>query len=286
MASLNSVNSVLVDLDRLWTIVLNNPVLLWGFGPVVAYILGFICTAVPLELLIRTAWARSHFISYRKKGGDGGRWEALTNTWTKIPLSKQLAGTAWVVFGPTAIVNAIIGYFLFSYIMPAVDPSVKYPSSLLHAGVELCLLELVGDFFLYWGHRVQHEIPFLWKHFHHMHHTLDTPTPLGTLYIDSVDATLQGALPLLLTGIIVRPHPLMVLVYIYLRIAENVVNHSGLDSGLVNTIALKFLPFRASIGHHDSHHKFSNYAANAKNYGENFILWDYVFGTYRASTGL
>ena len=30
---------------------------------------------------------------------------------------------------------------------------------------------------------------------------------------------------------------------------------------------------------HDAHHKYSNYAENAKNFGENFLLWDWAFGT-------
>ena len=43
---------------------------------------------------------------------------------------------------------------------------------------------------LYWGHRIQHEIPALWK-LHAMHHGLETPTPMGTIFIDPIDATLQ-----------------------------------------------------------------------------------------------
>jgi sterol desaturase/sphingolipid hydroxylase (fatty acid hydroxylase superfamily) len=42
---------------------------------------------------------------------------------------------------------------------------------------------------------------------------------------------------------------------------------------------LQVLPFRASIGHHDAHHKYSNHALRAKNYGETFWIWDALIGT-------
>lgn len=44
-------------------------------------------------------------------------------------------------------------------------------------------------------------------------------------------------------------------------------------------IFFQVLPFRAGVKHHDAHHHFSNYAGNAKNYGESFWIWDWLFGT-------
>ena len=106
------------------------------------------------------------------------------------------------------------------------------------------------------GHRIQHEIPFLWEHCHKVHHTLDSPTPVGTLYIDAIDATLQGGLPMMLAMLIVRPDLFTTYLYIALRVGENAVNHSGIDNPIINFITLKSFPFRASVAHHDSHHKF------------------------------
>ena len=114
-------------------------------------------------------------------------------------------------------------------------------------------------------------------------HSLETPSPIGTLYINHVDATLQGALPMIFAALICKPNLPVLYIYIYVRIAENVVNHSGLTWPLLDLLFLKRLPLRASIAHHDAHHRFSNYAANAKNYGENFWVWDWVFGTLRGS---
>ena len=76
----------------------------------------------------------------------------------------------------------------------------------------------------------------------------------------------------MLASAAVRPHPVTFNIYVALRIAENVLNHSGLDDRLVDLVTLKFLPGRARIAHHDYHHLNSNYGANAKNFGENFWL--------------
>jgi sterol desaturase/sphingolipid hydroxylase (fatty acid hydroxylase superfamily) len=246
-------------------------------GPVICYILGYSIPTVALELAIRTRWAKDKFITHIK-GAD--RAVAIQKTQEKIPFVKQLKCVLMQLFGPTAIFNGIFGYYAFTK-LKAGETYPMLPS--LSTGIlQVFALQLMGDFFLYWGHRIQHEIPYLWKNFHSLHHTLDTPTPLGTIYIDSIDATLQGAFPILLSTAILRPHPLSAYIYTFLRLAENVVNHSGLESGLLNTVLLKFLPGRASVTHHDYHHKFSNYTGNAKNYAEFFWIWDYIFGTLSA----
>jgi hypothetical protein len=94
--------------------------------------------------------------------------------------------------------------------------------------------------------------------------SIDTPTPISTVCIDAIDATLQAGLPLILAAVICQPHAFVYYVYVAMRLSENVVNHSGLDHWLLNLITLKFLPFRAGVEHHDSHHRFSNYEKNAK----------------------
>lgn len=257
-----------------WGQWLKNPGLTWAVGPLVCYILGYSISAITLEAVIRTSWAKDKMITHIK-GVD--RDTAIANTQSKIPLSTQLKCVLMQLFGPTAIFNGCLGYYAFTKLKKDITYPL-YPS--LGSGLlQVFALQLVGDFFLYWGHRIQHDIPYLWKNYHSYHHTLDTPTPIGTIYIDSVDATLQGALPLMLSTAIVQPHPLCAYIYTFLRLSENVLNHSGLESWFLNLIYLKFLPGRASVSHHDYHHKFSNYAGNAKNYAEFFWIWDYVFGT-------
>ena len=256
---------------------LTHPWLCWGILPIIAANIGYWIPALLLEALLCSRWAQSSRLIQR---GESGRHNASQEErLTVASLKRQYSQAFWVLLGPTALLNGALS----AVIMPILcgTPQSTLPSLgefLLH----FVLLQLIGDFGLYVGHRIQHEVPFLWRNFHALHHSFKTPTPATTLYIDSTDATLQAGLPIVLAAACVRPHPLTGNVYILLRIAENVCNHSGLDDGLVDLITLKFLPGRARIMHHDLHHRFGGTqkdGANAKNYGENFYLWDWAFGT-------
>jgi sterol desaturase/sphingolipid hydroxylase (fatty acid hydroxylase superfamily) len=90
---------------------------------------------------------------------------------------------------------------------------------------------------------------------------------------------LQGAIPFAVAALVVRPDPGVLYIYIAARIAENALNHSGIDSLLLDLVTLKTLPFRARAAFHDAHHKYCNHAYKASNYGESFWLWDWAFGT-------
>lgn len=246
---------------------------LWGVLPVAAAILGYFIPAICLEGLLRTSWAQERFL----RRPSGGRQDAIQKVHEEVATTwKQVRVACWVLFGPTGLLNGMIGAICLPVICGEHNPA--WPS--IHVIlIHLCLMQLVGDFFLYWGHRVQHEVPFLWKHCHSFHHKVHTPTPFSAVYIDPTDATLQAGLPILLSAAVVRPHPYTFAVYSFLRVAENVVNHCGLESGFVNAVTLKWLPGRASISHHDGHHLYSNRAAGAKNFAENFWIWDWAFGT-------
>lgn len=87
----------------------------------------------------------------------------------------------------------------------------------------------------------------VFRHFHSYHHQLGVPNPVGALYIDSMDATLQGGLPIIFAAALVQPHPLTFYLYTIVRIAENVFNHSGLDCWWLDILTLKFLPGRAPV---------------------------------------
>jgi hypothetical protein len=50
---------------------------------------------------------------------------------------------------------------------------------------------------------------------------------------------MQGSLPILLAAVLVRPAPALLYLFIASRLGENVVNHSGLDSTLVDVLTLK-----------------------------------------------
>lgn len=251
----------------------STPWLVWGVLPVVSANIGYWVPVLALELYFasnRGIWSQ---LVPRSKG----RAEAATADRANVAsLATQMRTAAWILLGPNAIINAALGAVIMHWLCGTPETAVPPTWQLM---LHLICMAVIGDFGLYVGHRVQHASPFLWNKFHWFHHQIGTPTPASAIYIDSTDATLQAGLPMIMAAVCVRPHPLTLNLYICLRIAENVINHSGLDSTVVNILTLRFLPGRAEISHHDSHHQYSNYANNAKNFGEGFWIWDWAFGT-------
>lgn len=263
-----------MSLPAILATVVPNPWLAWGLLPALAFVCSFVVTCVAAELALRHPAAAPQLISYP---GSEKRPTRLAMTQAKIPIGMQLYSALTHLCGPSVLLNGVGSALLLQSV-------VAQPAALLPGAwacvTHLLVMAVVGDFVLYWGHRVQHEVPFLWERFHSLHHQLDTPTPLGTLYIHPVDVTLQGGLSLILAAAAVQPHPVTFWFFVALRVAENVLNHSGLRGEAIDAITLKCLPLRAKVAHHDAHHRYGvrNFAT-AKNYGETFWVWDWAFGT-------
>lgn len=91
---------------------------------------------------------------------------------------------------------------------------------------------------------------------------------------------MQGSLPIVLAALAFNPAPLLLYAFVFVRVAENTLNHSGLaDCWLLDVLSLKCLPLRAPVSFHDSHHKYCNHGGGASNFAESFIVWDWLLGT-------
>jgi sterol desaturase/sphingolipid hydroxylase (fatty acid hydroxylase superfamily) len=268
-----------VGLGVLGEMYLSNSWIAWGLGPLLASGLGFFVTFLFVELLEASGFvSEKDAIVYNKAST---RAAMNKKTRERIPLAKQLQGSVYNSMGTPAFLNAISGALILPVcIHPSADAEL-----LPHFETfvkQFVIMQLVGDLFLYIGHRVQHEVPYFWKNYHSIHHAVDTPTTASTAYIHPIDAFLQAALPMLLTAVVAQAHPLVFSFYVFTRLSENTINHCGYDHWLINFMWLKFLPFRASIRHHDEHHRFSNRSGSGgKNFGENFVIWDWAFKTLR-----
>ncbi len=182
---------------------LTNPWMTWGVAPFLAANLGYYPVALSLEWVIRQPWAQPHRVTYTK-GADRVALTKATAAKVGGGFAMQLRAGAWHMTGPTAVLNAALNAFIMPLMYKGTEDWTALPSWGAMLGTFL-LLELLGDLALYFGHRIQHENEWLWKNCHSLHHTLDTPTPVGTVYIDATDATLQGGLPILFAAALVRP---------------------------------------------------------------------------------
>ena len=117
----------------------------------VAY--GFLVPSVLLESslqkerLYSKVYVQKNLIEYRTSKHD--RIEAIDECQKKRSFQKQLADSANILIGFTAILNGAASAILCNYLIPFSDKEViidPLPRVLGH----LALMLIVGDFFLYW----------------------------------------------------------------------------------------------------------------------------------------
>jgi sterol desaturase/sphingolipid hydroxylase (fatty acid hydroxylase superfamily) len=138
--------------------------------------------------------------------------------------------------------------------------------------LQTLLALVIVEFGLYWKHRIAHEWPPLWR-FHAVHHSVTRLWFLNTGRFHLVD-TLTGlavGMPLLL--ILGAPKDVMILVsaitaFIGILTHANVEMRCGPINYVLNTPEL-----------HRWHHSKIKEEGN-KNYGENLMLFDQLFGTF------
>jgi sterol desaturase/sphingolipid hydroxylase (fatty acid hydroxylase superfamily) len=130
---------------------------------------------------------------------------------------------------------------------------------------------LLGDFLIYWGHRLQHKIPALWS-FHSVHHStehLDWLAAHREHPLDTIYTTALVNLPAFVLGF-----PLETLAgFLAFRGIWAIYIHSN--------VKLPLGPLRMLIGAPELHHWHHAKERFAGNYGNVSPLMDIIFGTYR-----
>jgi sterol desaturase/sphingolipid hydroxylase (fatty acid hydroxylase superfamily) len=130
---------------------------------------------------------------------------------------------------------------------------------------------LLSDVLIYWGHRLQHRVGFLWR-FHSVHHSAEhldwlaahREHPLDTVYTVGLIN-----LPAFLLGF-----PLETLAgFIAFRGIWAIYIHSN--------VRLPIGPLRALVGAPELHHWHHDRDRDAGNYANISPLMDLLFGTYR-----
>ncbi len=163
-----------------------------------------------------------------------------------------------------------LGYFSRS--LTGVVPR-EFTSAVAAQPLWLQILEviLLSDFCVYWGHRLQHRVGFLWR-FHSVHHSAEhldwlaahREHPLDTVYT----VTLIN-LPAFVLGF-----PLETLAgFIAFRGVWAIYIHSN--------VRLPLGPLHAILGAPELHHWHHAKDRDAGNYGNVCPLMDLLFGTYR-----
>jgi ornithine lipid hydroxylase len=131
---------------------------------------------------------------------------------------------------------------------------------------------VAAEFGLYWAHRLSHEIPLLWR-FHAVHHSVKRLWIINTGRFHFIDSNLSvlASVPFLLWSGISMDAIIWVsalTAYIGILTHCNVATRCGVLNYVFNTPNL-----------HRWHHSTRLEEGN-RNYGQNLLLWDQLFGTF------
>ena len=146
-----------------------------------------------------------------------------------------------------------------------------WPSSWPLAG-QLLLSWVVVELFAYWPHRWLHEAPWLWR-LHATHHSPERLYWLNATRahpLEHVFRSCFGMLPLALAGASAELLALQAITDAVVGLFQ----HANVD---IRLGPLNYVFSAAPV--HRWHHSRARSEAD-HNYGDNFIFWDLVFGTY------
>ncbi len=242
-----------------WPVIFTGAMVITGIGfawdaPVIGFNLGYLFLGLSLFVL-------EHKMPHEKKWNidDGQTAASLLHTLTS-------KGTVQTIF----IFSAALG--LTSLITPASEPGYGIWPREWPMAAQAALGIVAAEFALYWGHRIAHEWIPLW-HFHAVHHSVNKLWILNTgrfHFIDSLKSIVGGMALLLILGAPMEVFHWLAAVTAFIGMLThcNVEMRFGPISYIFNTPEL-----------HRWHHSRVITESN-KNYGENVMFWDLLFGTF------
>lgn len=167
---------------------------------------------------------------------------------------------------------ATLGMATASAVQPATHPAAAVWPADWPLFVQVVLGLIVAELGFYVAHRIAHEWPAFWR-FHALHHSVERLWVINTGRFHIVDTcfkALLGQVPLYLLG---APLPVFLWISAVTAVTGllthcNIVLRTGPLDWIFSTPAL-----------HRWHHS-KILAEGNRNYGENLVLWDQLFGTY------
>ena len=193
------------------------------------------------------------------QASDGQFWADILHTLT----SKGTVQALLVANGLIGVSDHLEGSGLFSlHLWPTSWPLF----------LQISLALVASEFMLYWAHRGGHEYLPLWR-FHAIHHSVEKLWIVNTgrfHFVDSLYSIILGLIPLVLLGAPMDMIKWVAAITAFIGILThcNVEMRFGWLSYIFNTPGL-----------HRWHHSKDLREGN-KNYGENVMIWDLIFGTY------
>jgi sterol desaturase/sphingolipid hydroxylase (fatty acid hydroxylase superfamily) len=161
--------------------------------------------------------------------------------------------------------------FLVAILLVRQSSLTVWPHSLPIA-VQVILMVLLADFLRYWLHVASHNLMPLWQ-LHAVHHSPQKLYWLNVGRFHPIEKAIQflfDAMPFIILGV---SEEVLALYFVFYA-ANGYFQHSNvhLKMGILNYII-------SSAELHRWHHSIRKFESN-RNYGNNIIIWDLLFGTY------
>jgi len=169
----------------------------------------------------------------------------------------------------SGLVLAVLNYFNFwleGILSPRFTAMIKHQSLWLQSAEVL----LMSDILIYWAHRLQHKVDFLWR-FHKVHHSAE--------HLDWLAAHREHPLDSIYTvGLINLPAFIM---GFELEALAAIVAFRGIWAIYIHSnVRLPLGPLKILIGSPELHHWHHDIERDAGNYANLSPLMDKLFGTY------
>jgi len=130
---------------------------------------------------------------------------------------------------------------------------------------------IMSDFLIYWGHRLQHRVPLLWR-FHSIHHSAE--------HLDWLAAHREHPLDSIYTLTLINL-PAMLLGFPLETLAGLLAFRGFWAIYIHSNVRLPIGPLRLLVGAPELHHWHHDRDRHAGNYANISPLMDLLFGTYR-----
>lgn len=192
------------------------------------------------------------------------------------PQAREVGTDLWFMAITQGLVPKLLGLVLVVALAgTAAAADTPFPSIWPHhwpLAAQTVVLLLGIDFISYWVHRAMHRIPGLWR-LHAVHHSPERLYWLNVGRFHPLEKALQlvaSSLPFLLLGV----SPVVFGGYFVFYAINGFVQHSN--------AGLRFGPLNYLVSSPELHrwHHSVEIAESDRNFGNNLIIWDLLFGTW------